>query len=76
MNISIGIFFFFSFKIYTQKSDIAFDQMVKCYCKMLDFGRFHKMIKISEKVDKPNIDNGFNISFFIGNWTSSIKTFQ
>ena len=31
------------------------------------------MIKISGKVDKPNIYNGFfNISFFIGNRTSEI----
>ena len=37
------------------------------YGEMIDFGESDKMIKISEKVDKSNICNGFsgNISFFI-----------
>ena len=40
------------------------------YWKMVDFGKSDKMIKISGKVDEPNTDNEFNISFFIGNRTS------
>ena len=37
------------------------------YGKMVDFGEFDKMMKISEKVDKLNTYNGFssNILFFL-----------
>ena len=38
--------------------------------EMIDFVKYDKSVKISEKVDKPNTDNGFNILFFIGNRTS------
>ena len=44
--------------------------MIVCVCvcgEMTDFGKSDKMIK----VDKTNADNGFNISFFIGNITLS-----
>ena len=44
---------------------------------MVDFGESDKMIKISRKVDKSNIYNGFssNISFFIPGRTLSDKNF-
>ena len=34
---------------------------------MVDFDKSDEMTKMSGKMDKPNTDNGFNISFFIGN---------
>ena len=42
---------------------------------MVDFSKSDKMIKISRKVDKPSIYNGFssNITFFIQRRTFSTK---
>ena len=45
--------------------------MILVYGEMVDFLKSDKILEISEKVNKPNTDNGFNISFFIGKRTSS-----